>query len=258
MSDFQRVDVPTPEDTPFSEEDMKTIEQEEQAEVQEEQLNEERPEWLPEKFETPEEMAKAYSELQTQFTKERQTSEQGEEGSEETSGDPSTLSVESFQEFTHEFNETGDVSEESRNMIVENMGLPREMIDAYVEGQKALMNTQFDSIYGEVGGEENYDSMVAWAAENISEGDQAAFNEAVTQGSNDQMMFAIRNLAARWQLENGSPAAPLIQGSTSATGATGAFRSLAELTSAMKDPRYTKDAAYRKDIEARLSNSNIL
>tara|TARA_R100001463_G_scaffold48735_1_gene98103 strand:+ start:1567 stop:1776 length:210 start_codon:yes stop_codon:yes gene_type:complete len=69
MAEFQRVEIPTPEDGPFSEQDVNNLEQEEQAEVQEEQVNEERPQWLPEKFETPEEMAAAYSELQAQFTK---------------------------------------------------------------------------------------------------------------------------------------------------------------------------------------------
>jgi len=258
MAEFQRVEIPTPEDGPFSEQDVNNLEQEEQAEVQEEQVNEERPQWLPEKFETPEEMAAAYSELQAQFTKERQSATESAESPEEASGDAPPATVESFKEFSNEFNETGDVSEESRNMIVENMGLPREMVDAYVEGQKALLNTQFDSVYETVGGEDRYGEMMSWAADNLSEGDQNAFNDAVTQGSNDQMMFAIRNLSARWQLESGTGGTPLIQGSTSSTGASGGFRSLAEMTTAMKDPRYAKDPAYRKDIETRLSNSNIL
>lgn len=258
MAEFQRVEIPTPEDAPFSEQDVRNLEQEEQAEVQEEQVNDERPEWLPEKFSSPEELAKAYSDLQTEFTKGRQAAETGKESSEEATQDAESLSVESFKEFSSEFNDTGDVSEESRNMIVENMGLPREMVDAYVEGQKALLNTQFDTIYSEVGGEDNYKQMLSWANENLSDGDKNVFDEAVTQGSTDQMMFAIRNLSARWRLENGNGAAPLIQGSTGSTGSSGSFRSLAEMTEAMKDPRYTKDPAYRKDVENRLSNSNIL
>ncbi len=257
MAEFERVEIPAPQDGPLSEQDVKNLEQEEQAEVQEEQLNEERPEWLPEKFQTPEDMAKAYEALQSQFTQERQNKTETAEGTEETSSDTQEMSLETFRQFSDEFADTGDVSEESRNMIVENMGLPREMVDAYVEGQKAILDGQFNQIYSEVGGEESYNSMVEWAGENLSEGDQNAFNDAVTRGNRDQMMFAIRNLAARWQLEGGQKPAPLIQGSTSATGASGAFRSIAELTAAMKDPRYTKDAAYRKDIETRLSNSSI-
>ena len=258
MAEFERVEIPTPEDAPFSEQDIKNLEQEEQTEIQEEQLDDERPEWLPEKFESPEELAKAYSDLQAEFTRNRQNEESGREGVEKAAENAEALSVESFKEFSDEFNETGDVSQASRDMIVKNMGLPREMVDAYVEGQKALLNTQFDNIYGEVGGEDNYNEMLRWANENLSESDKNVFDDAVTQGSNDQMMFAIRNLAARWRLEGGSGSAPLIQGSTSSTGAGGGYRSLAELTQAMGDPRYSKDPAYRQDVQTRLANSNIM
>ena len=66
-----------------------------------------------------------------------------------------------------------------------------------------------------------------------------------------------KNLSSRWK-ESAGMARPLIQGDTGSKGASGAFRSLAELTEAMKDPRYRKDPAYRRDVESRLSSSNIL
>lgn len=259
MAEFQRVEIPVNEDGPLSEQDVKNLEQETETQGQEEQAHEERPEWLPEKFETPEDMAKAYSELQSEFTKKQQASETGSETTEENAGTTPEVSLESFQEFTKEFNETGDVSEESRQNIVDTMNLPREMVDGYIEGQRAVMDAHFNNIYGEVGGEEQYNEMLSWATENLPEGEQDAFNNAVMNGNTDQMNFAIKSLAARWKSNGGGAApAPLIQGSTSASGASGGFRSLAELTAAMKDPRYAKDKAYRNDIETRLSNSNIL
>ena len=259
MAEFQRVEIPIQEDGPLSEQDVKNLEQEATPEGQEQQVDDQRPEWLPEKFSNPEDLAKAYTELQSEFTKARQSGETGDETSSETVRGDQELSIESFSTFTDEFNETGDVSEEAREKIVNEMGLPREMIDGYVEGQKALLELHFKTVYGEVGGQENYEEMTKWAAEALPEGEQDAFNAAVMDGDQDQMFFAIRSLAARWKSETGggSPT-PLVQGSTSATGATGGFRSLAELTAAMKDPRYGKDPAYRKDIETRLSNSNIL
>ena len=255
----ERVEIPVNEDGPLSEQDVQNLEQEAASEGQEEQTHEERPEWLPEKFETAEEMAKAYAELQSEFTKKQQASESGNQETEEAAGNAQEMSLESFQDFTKEFNETGDVSEESRQNIVDTMGLPREMVDGYIDGQRAIMDSHFAAIYGEVGGEEKYGEMISWAVENLPEGEQQAFNDAVMNGTTDQMNFAVKSLAARWMSNGGgSSPAPLIQGSTSAEGSSGSFRSVAELTRAMKDPRYTKDKAYRKDIETRLSNSNIL
>ena len=44
----------------------------------EEGVESERPEWLPEKFKSPEDMAKAYGELEKEFTKSRQEPEEAE------------------------------------------------------------------------------------------------------------------------------------------------------------------------------------
>lgn len=258
MSDYQKVEVVREEEAqaPFSEQDIQNLEQETQEEVQALEPSEERPQWLPEKFGSPEEFAEAYQELESNFTRSRQEQKSGEEGTEETNDVSQPISQESLNEFSEEFAMNGDVSEESRQKIVD-MGLPREFVDQYIEGQKAVLTNHFNNIYTEVGGKEHYDSMVTWAAEYLPEGDQEAFNNAVTKGTSEDMMFAIRSLNARYRSEADVPA-PLLQGNTGSDPVGGGFRSLAELTSAMKDPRYTKDPAYRQDIENRLNNSNIL
>ena len=265
MADYQKVEINQGEDSaPFSEEDLQGLEKESQEqeaaaevraseEAQREQdiVNENRPEWLPEKFSSAEDLVNAYSELESQFTKEKQDSPEGEEAPA-----PEPLSADTFNKYHEEFTETGDVSEESREAIV-NMVLPREVIDAYIEGQKAVMDQQFNAVYQEVGGEANYSQMLEWATQNLPDGEQKAFNDAVVGGTEDQMMFAIKSLVSRWK-GSGDVKPSLIQGNTGYADASGGFRSIAELTTAMKDPRYTKDPAYRKDIENRLSNSNIL
>ena len=261
MADYQKVEVVKEEPTgAFSEEDISNLEQQQQQEegLQEQEMVQERPEWLPEKFGSPEDMAAAYSELEAAYTQQRQQSDtsNGEEGVEASGDLPVQITNESMSEYTQEFNETGDVSEASRQKIAE-MGIPREYVDMYVEGQKAVVQNHFNNIYNEVGGPEAYKEMISWAAEDLPEGEQQAFNEAVTSGDQNQMMFAIRSLNSRWKSNNDAPA-PLIQGNTGHEFAGTGFRSLAELTAAMKDPRYQKDAAYRQDIETRLSNSNIL
>jgi len=255
MGDYQKVEV-VREGEPDPSLQEEHIEQEASEEVQAEQVEEQRPEWLPEKFNSPEDMARAYESLESQFTKKKQDAEVGEETTEATDASTSTLSVDNFAEYTDEFANTGDISEESRQSI-ESMGLPREMIDAYIEGQKAVIGNQFTAIYSEVGGEENYGAMLEWAGENLPEGEQDAFNDAVLGGTSAQMMFAIKSLASRWGGGEGK-SSPLLQGNTGSINASGAFRSLAQVTEAMRDPRYTKDPAYRKDVEQRLANSNVI
>ena len=98
--------------------------------------------------------------------------------------------------------------------------------------------------------------MLEWASESLEENEIEAFNSIMEQGNPAAMQMAVRGLQARFSQSSGSPA-KLIQGDTIGPSG-GAFRSVAELTAAMKDPRYHKDPAYRRDVENRLKNSNIL
>jgi hypothetical protein len=254
MSDYQKIEMTTDNTDPTLEE--QALEQEAAQEVQTEQVEEQRPEWLPEKFDSPEAMAKAYGELESNFTREQQARESAEESPETTPAISEPLSVDSFAGFEEEFNSTGDISQESRAAI-EGMGIPREMIDSYIEGQQSLVNDIFTNVYSSVGGEEEYTKMIGWAAETLSPEEQEVFNDAVMGGNPAQMNFAIKSLASQYQSQT-SGRTPLLQGSTGSADAHGGFRSLAELTAAMKDARYTKDPAYRKEIETRLGNSSIL
>lgn len=260
MADYQSIEIGTSDGVPepYSEADIQKIqdmeagEQEAPQEAQE-PMDAERPAWLPEKFDSPEDMAKAYEELQAEFTKSRQETPEEEVNP----GDLTPLSTNDFAEFTDEFAQNGEISEESIAKI-EGWGIPREMIDGYIEGQKAILEGHYNAIYNEVGGEDQYEEMLSWAADNLPEGEQDAFNRAVMEGSGDEMMFAIRSLNSRWLAAEGRPSAPLIQGNIGPQGASGAFRSVAEVTAAMRDPRYSKDAAFRRDVEQRLSNSNVI
>ena len=78
----------------------------------------ERPEWLPEKFKNPEDMANAYSELEKQFTQQRQqdkTEEQTENT--ELSIDDAQEAVESvgldFVSMTEDYVTNGQLSEDN-------------------------------------------------------------------------------------------------------------------------------------------------
>ncbi|CLP71539.1 Uncharacterised protein [Mycobacterium tuberculosis] len=66
--------------------------------------------------------------------------------------------------------------------------------------------------------------------------------------------MAILGLKARYDAANGSE--PTLLGGN-AKASEDVFRSTAELTAAMKDPRYKKDPAYREDVKQKLARSNI-
>lgn len=99
--------------------------------------------------------------------------------------------------------------------------------------------------------------MIEWASKNLSEGEIQAYNAAVSSGTPEQISFAVEGLYARYSRTVSSPPPGLIRGST--TPSTGAgYTSIAQLQQDMSDPRYKNDPAFRKQVEQKLANSNIL
>ena len=229
-----------------------------------------RPEWLPEKFGSPEELAQAYQNLETEFHTRNQEEpqesyEEPQEAQEYQEGDEVTSSnVDSFlenygldyQKFEEEFNETGGLSDAAYQAL-EEAGIPSELVDNYLEGQLAMAEQIESSVYDSVGGEENYQAMTEWASDNLNEYEVDAFNHMIESGDNNLVNFAVQGLASRFMLENQDTEPNLISGS-GGQSIGGRYESVQQLTSAMSDPRYQSDPAYRREVTDRLQRSNIM
>ena len=234
---------------------------EQQAEMQEEQAvatseeqpaTEERPEWLDEKFNSPEDLAKAYTELQQKLSEPKEETE--EVASEETPQD-NIDSSDVVTKATLEFDEKGELSEDTFAAL-EKAGLPKNYVEAYIAGQQALVERNAVDLYNSIGGEEEYDGMIQWAGETLTEGEVDTFNELVINGTPEQQRLAIKGLHAQYRGSTGSGPA-LKQGTTSGNSVK-PFSSTKELQRAMSDRRYAEVPSYRQEVEKRLSVSNIL
>jgi len=234
---------------------------EQQAETELPQEENDRPQWLPEKFKSAEDMAQAYSELEKklgQAPKEEQAeAEQSEaevENQEEQSEENVSEAYQTIAEASKEFFENdGQLSEETYNAL-EKAGLPRDLVDSYAAGQQALLQSEEAQIQSVANGQ--YDAMAEWANENLPQEEIDAFDEAVTGGTVQQAKLAVQGLYARYQNATGS-SPKLTQGSVSGTS-TMPFKSMQELARAQSDPRYRSgDKAYHEEIDRRLAVSNI-
>ena len=260
MAELHRVEIneKAPSEIEPVDEAVETTE-EQQAEPQAEETQE-RPEWLPEKFESAEDMAKSYAELEKrmgQGTEEVEEAGQPEEQQEETNdnkeeaGNYNEAVVEASQEF---FANDGKLSEDTYKKL-EEVGLPRDLVDSYAAGQQALLQSEEAQIKGVAG--DSYDQMAEWANEHLPQEEIDAFDEAVTGGTINQAKLAVQGLYARYQNATGATQPKLVQGAVSGTS-TMPFKSMQELARAQSDPRYRSgDKAYHQEIDRRLAVSNI-
>lgn len=149
------------------------------------------------------------------------------------------------------YTETGEISEEAF-VALEAQGLTREYTQQYATGLKATAELVEVKTYAEVGGKEQYTVIKAWADANLTQAQKDAFDKAM-QGDLATHLGSVRNMKALYEAANGRAPTVRIEAEGGGSGPpVPMFRSEAEVTKAMSDPRYATDPAYRKDVEAKM------
>ena len=237
----------------------------------EEQVNEtqpaqSKPDGLPEKFNSVEDLAKSYSELEKKLggqsketidpvSKATQKTEASKldgklEIAEQAVADAG-LDMSSLQK---EYSEKGKLDVKSYEAL-EKVGISKQYVDNYIAGQEAIANKQAVEIKETVGGDEVYQDMVDWASKNMTDGEKQAYNKAVNSGDMDTVKLAVNALKGQFERANGIEPT-LVTGKAQPTAEQG-FESWAQVTEAMSNPKYAKDIAYQNEIKNKLANSNL-
>jgi len=211
--------------------------------------NEKRPQWLPEKFKNAEELSKAYSELEKQFSGKQKEETKSEEVKQEVEN-------KGLDKFYNEFAETGALTDNSYAELAKQ-GLDKTLVDSYIEGQKLVADTQTKQVQDVAGGKERYSELVEWAGKNLSEAEQKVFNDMVDSGDVETAKFAVQGLMSKANV-NYNPNQPDLFEGTSDIISADAFTSVSQVTDAMNDPRYEKDPTFRKEVENKLSRSKVI
>ena len=220
-----------------------------------------RPEWLPEKFQSVEDMAKAYAELEAKMGGNTQGNPQTDPANavtNQTGQNPEQALSEKgldLSTFTAEFNAKGELSADSYAKLAA-AGFDKGIVDNYINGQKAVAAQYETAVTAEVGGSEKYSEIVTWAKANMTDAEINAYNAAVSSGDLAQAKLAVLGLSAKFSKANGSEPR-LVQGRTT-SASEDVFESTAQLTEAMRDKRYRNDPAFRAKVQSKLSRSNIL
>ena len=224
-----------------------------------------RPEGLPEKFKSVEDMAKSYSELESKLgaqdkSFENETSQPEPKKESKPEGDleiaekavsDAGLNMETLQS---EYNEKGQLDDKSYESL-EKAGIPKSYVDAFINGQAALAKQQGDEVKAVVGGEESYNKIASWAAENMTEGEKKAYNDTVNGRDVESIKLAVAGLKAKYDMANGNEPNLVQAKATPTSGAQ--YESWAQVTEAMQDPRYAKDIAYQNAVKAKIANSKL-
>ena len=215
----------------------------------------ERPEWLPEKFNSAEDMAQSYSELEKKLSggSTEDKKEQVEAPPDQTDDAPKDAGSPNFTKFSEEFSDKGELTDDSFKEL-ETMGYPKEMVEAYIRGTQQGSDADVSAVMDVAGGTDGYKDLTEWASENVQEAELKLYNQMVETGTDNAKM------AVEWLMskrEGAEGVEPNLLSGKSKGSPKDEYRSTAEVVAAMKDTRYGKDTAYTKDVEEKLGRSSV-
>jgi len=240
-----------------------------------EQLQADQEQLLAGKYKNAEELEQAYVELQ------KKLGENGDETS-ETTGDTDAVDQEETSEETKETTENSPavalITEASAEYYANDNKISpetiekfqslssKDLVSAYMEMQANqpdqqsatpvdMTDADINTIKNSVGGDQQYDTIVSWAGQNLDKGSIDAFDSIVETGNPDAIKIAISGLKAQYENSNGYEGRMLTGKAPKTSGDV--FKSQAQVVAAMSDPRYDNDPAYRQDLIEKLDRSDI-
>jgi len=232
------------------------------------------------KYRSAEELEKAYLELQKKLGEPKQEQSSDDEDDSETPpeepvegsddeevaevsdevSEVAQLLTEASQEFSQNSSKLSDETIEklskldSRTLVETWANYIAQQEQQAV--QAAISQQEADRVMKAVGGEKEYQAMIAWASENLSPAEVSAYDNVVNNGNADAVYWAAMGLKAKYSDALGYEGKQ-VSGKRPSSMEPG-FRSHAELARAIRDPRYKDDPAYRRDVEDKLSRSGDL
>jgi len=226
-----------------------------------EEMEQAQNELLAGKYKSAQDLEQAYLELQKKLGSQDSNEEEVEDQPED---EPETdEAVDFIGELDSEFTENGQFSEETMEKLASMDS--KDLVDAYfryrdtldespVSQVRDLSDSEVNQVYNSVGGQEQYQQLTQWAADNLDQQSIDAFDSLVDTGNVAAINLALRGLMSTYQDSVGYEG-EMIQGK--AASSINGFRSQAEMVRAMADPRYDRDPAYRMEIMEKLQQSNF-
>lgn len=201
---------------------------------------------LPDKFKTVQSLIDSYAEL------EKKLGSVNQKPPETKTEPPAEQNI--VEKYTAKYFENGELSTDDYAEL-KKAGYDQQIVDGYIEGQKAKAAAYDAEILKSVpGGKDEYDKMVQWGKDNYSDDEMAAYNTLVSSGNITQAKMAVGHLMQKYSSQNKSTTT--VTGTGGST--TGTFSSWQQVTEAMSNPKYKNDPAYRQQVQSKLNASGNL
>lgn len=217
------------------------------------------PEKILGKFDSIDDLTKAYEELERKLgaPKDPEETPKAEEPAPEQAAEQAVESAGlDMGALEAKYAEKGSL-EDSDYEALEKAGITRQTVDNYIAGQEAQGLLLRNEVFNSVGGEEQFNAIAEWASSNLTADELQRYNAAIDSNDMNAVKSAVEVVSMKYTAAMGKEPS-LLNGDNGNSSSADVFMSTAQLTAAMSDPRYETDPAYRDAVAAKLGRSGIL
>ena len=134
-------------------------------------------------------------------------------------------------------------------------GVPKSIVDNYLELVKDASARQTELAHQHVGGEEKMNELLGWAAKNLSAAEIATYNKMLA--TRDGWKPALDIISNKMAAASKTSGEPNLQGGNSGARANEGYRTRAEMMKDMGSPEYQTNPAFRAQVAQKLSVSTF-
>lgn len=228
----------------------------------------ERPGWLPEKFKSPEDLAKAYSELEKRLGAKppaATTPAPGEEAkpAEQANAAAPVFSQESREALTKKWFETKGKLEDGDYGPFEKAGFSRDDVNLYFLGMESLSREATRARDEAAGGSQNFSRMMEWAKQSLPKPALEMIQKSIVSLNPEETAAGGSMLRAQYESVHGRVGKPLSASQAQNTSTSGVgFANEDEMYIAQEHPLYWDQSpagrAYRKAFDEKLRASHSI
>ena len=261
MADEAQSTILTPEEVAAT-----TAEPTEEPQVEDVQLPSDTPDFeMPEKFQgkTPEEIAKAYVELEklkADKAKEEKPSEAKPEGDKPTEDKPKTpevISPEDLNKYIQEYRDNGGALTEETYKALEEKGLSKEEVDERIDYIKYKQEKQAKTILEPYGGIDEFKAATEWARENWTEEQVANANRQLASSDLGVVNAVLTGLFSAYNASKSTIPDLTLHTNQKPVVETKGYATKSDYLKDANDPRYDRDAAFRRKVEQKMAQTDL-
>lgn len=144
-----------------------------------------------------------------------------------------------------------EVSDDTRRAFVDLVG--ETMADRVIEDATSNIQAAQQEAFDHVGGQDKMGELLKWASENLSQADRDFYNKGLASPAFRDALDGL--IAKRAKANPTANEGQLQSGNSHPGGDVVGYRSKAQRTADMQDPRYKKDPSFRRMVAAKVAVS---